>query len=128
MRDVQRRRAILGLIGSLILMGQAAPSSGGGRALHVALHDGFNGQTVSVAVDGHEVYRRIGVRTDIRISRADAFDTAAPDHVIMLSITVEPGGQHAKLQVDPRATPYVAVDLKAGEIAIRPSHDPFFYM
>lgn len=96
--------------------------------MHIALHDGFAGQTVAVAIDGHEVYRRTNLHTDLRISRADAFDTAVTQRVVNLSVSVEPGGLKLTLPVDTVATPYVAVDVVDGVLRLRPSDEPFHYL
>jgi hypothetical protein len=96
--------------------------------LHIALHDGFSGQTVRVAVDGREVYRRAGVRTDLRISRADAFDTETAGPVAEVEVTVEPGGQQAAIRLDLNITPYLAIDLKGSALRLTPSAEPFHYM
>ncbi len=123
-----RPLVIASLIGSLALTGQAASPLQGARVLHIALHDGFTGQTVSIAVDGRAVYRRDNVRTDLRISRADGFDVDVAGPTVTLSVTIEPGGQHASTQVDVGATPYVAVDLQDGGIHFKRSDEPFRYL
>lgn len=96
--------------------------------MHIALHDGFTGQTVAIAVDGREVYRRAGVRTDLTISRADAFDTTTAGPEADVEVTIEPGGQRAKIHLEVNATPYLAVDIKGGSIHFRPSRELFRYM
>jgi hypothetical protein len=117
------------MIGSLALSGQAAIAVQGGYSMHIALHDGFTGQTVTIAVDGQQVYRRTGVRTDLRISRADALDVEV-SHAgqIRIEVTIEPGNQQASTVVDPSATPNLAVDLTAGSIHFKASAEPFHYM
>jgi len=96
--------------------------------LHFALHDGFTGQTVAISAEGREVYRRADVRTDLRISRADAFDVQVAGPRVTVAVAVEPGGLHATAEIDVAATPYVAVDLQSGAIRIKPSDEPFHYM
>ena len=96
--------------------------------LHIALHDGFTGQTVTVTIDGREVWRRDNVRTDLRISRAAAFDTEAARSAVTVGVTVEPGTLRATAPVDIAATPYVAVDVQDGGIRIKPSAEPFHYL
>jgi hypothetical protein len=96
--------------------------------LHIALHDGFTGHTVTVTVDGREVYRRAGVRTDLRISRADAFDTDAPGPAAKIEVRVDPGSLQAAIRLDLAATPYLAINLINGAIQFTPSATPFFYM
>ena len=96
--------------------------------MHIALHDGFAGTTVVVKVDGREVYRRAGVKTDLRISRADAFDVKAAAPFAEVEIAIEPGGPRAAIRLDLGATPYLAVDLKEGALRLTPSREPFHYM
>ena len=95
--------------------------------LHIALHDGFAGDAVVVAVDGQEVFNRSGVKTDLRISRADAVDTET--HNGAATVQVSARGRTAQATVDAAATPYVAVDLGPdGQPAIRASAEPFAYL
>jgi hypothetical protein len=111
-----------------VALADQSTSSSGPQTLHIALHDGFTGQTVSIAVDHREVYRRSGVRTDLRISRADAVDTEAAGPEITVEVTVDPGDQRAVMRVDICATPYLAIDLKSGAIHLTLSGEPFHYM
>ena len=96
--------------------------------MHIALHDGFAGHTVTIAVDGREVYRRAGVRTDLRISRADAFDVDVSGPIADVDVTVDPGGLRASARVDVAATPYLAVDLIGDAIRLTPSAERPLYM
>lgn len=96
--------------------------------MHIALHDGFAGHTVTIAVNKREVYRRTGVRTDLRISRADAFDTDVAGPTAEVDVAVEPGGLAATTRVDTAATPYLAIDLKGGALRLIPSAERFLYM
>jgi len=96
--------------------------------VHIALRDGFAGQTVTIAVDKREVYRRAEVRTDLRISRADAFDTDVVGPRAEIEVTVEPGGHRAATRVDVAATPYLAIDVKDGTLRLSPSAERFVYM
>ena len=96
--------------------------------LHIALHDGFTGQAVTVTIDGREVWRRDDIRTDLRISRAAAFDIETAQPAVTVGVAVEPGSLHATLQVNVAATPYVAVDVQDGALRIKPSAEPFHYL
>jgi hypothetical protein len=95
--------------------------------LHIALHDGFAGDTVAIGLDGREVYSKAGVRTDLRISRADSVDVEAPDG--QATVEVRARGRTAAATVDPSRTPYVAVDLGPdGQPGIRATTEPFAYL
>jgi hypothetical protein len=119
---------ICGLILGLAVADRAAASGPGAHVMHIALHDGFAGETVVVKVDGREVYRRGGVKTDLRISRADAFDVETTTPFAEVEIAIEPGGPRAAIRLDLGATSYLAVDLKGGTLRLTPSREPFHYM
>ena len=95
--------------------------------LHIALHDGFSGDTVAVRVNGREVYHKDGVRTDLRISRADGFDVEAPEGPA--TVEVEARSVTASAEVDPARTPNVAIDLgEDGRPRFKTSSEPFAYL
>jgi hypothetical protein len=95
--------------------------------LHIALNDGFAGDQVAVRVDGREVYRKAGVKTDLRISRADAVDTEAADGGA--DVEIEARGKVSRVRVDPKATPYLGVDLGPdGQPRFRQQAEPFAYL
>ena len=95
--------------------------------LHIDLRDGFAGDPVSIRVDGREVYSKTGVKTDLRISRADGLDVEAPRPAA--TVEVETRGHSASASVDAELTPYLAVDLGPdGHPAIRASAEPFAYL
>jgi uncharacterized protein (DUF2345 family) len=96
--------------------------------LHIALHDGFQGQHVRISVNGQSVFDRAGVRTDLRISRADAVDVIAPAQHVRIEATVDPGGVSGATEVDVVATPHVAIDCAGSSLRFTPSAEPFAYM
>ena len=95
--------------------------------LHIALQDGFTNDTVAISLDGREVYRKDGVKTDLRISRADAIDVeAAGAHA---TVEVRAKAQSGSTSLDPARTPYLAVSLDAdGRPLFRASSEPFGYL
>jgi hypothetical protein len=95
--------------------------------LHIALHDGFAGDAVTIRLAGREVYRKEGVRTDLRISRADGVDAPAPEGAA--TVEVQARGQTVATEIDAGATPYLAVSLDAdGRPEFRTSNEPFAYL
>ena len=95
--------------------------------LHIALHDGFAGDAVTIRLAGREVYRKDGVSTDLRISRADGVDAPAPEGAT--TVEVQARGQSGAADIDAGATPYLAVSLDAdGRPRFRASHEPFAYL
>ncbi|MBI4905883.1 MAG: hypothetical protein HY820_19775 [Acidobacteria bacterium] len=95
--------------------------------LHIALHDGFQNHSVTVLIDGRQVYRKASVSTDLTISRADAFDTQA-EATPHIEVAVEPGGARAAIDVKAVETPFVAIELsRDGKLLLRPSKTEFLY-
>lgn len=93
-------------------------------ALHIALEDGFQNHTVTIELDGRQVYSRSGVTTDLRFSRADALMVKLAAVSAQLRVSVEPGGLQASVLVDVLATPYLGIsrDPSLG-IVFTPSSD-----
>ena len=87
--------------------------------LRVRSGEGFQNSTVSVKVDGREVYRRAGVSTDWTISRADAVEVQTEAAAVQLEVAVEDGPQVAQ-QITPAQTPFVEVRLVNGELLLLP--------
>ena len=95
--------------------------------LHIALNDGFADDSVAISLDGREVYNKAGVKTDLRISRADGLDTEAPE--VGATVEVRARGRSATATIDPAETPYLAVNIDAeGRLEIRRSSEPFGYL
>lgn len=84
------------------------------NVLHIALNGGFQGQRVTIAVNGRKVYQRDGLTTDLRISHADAVDVDMQDaRQAEVTVTVHPGAGPQSTTVDVEATPHVAIELEA---------------
>jgi len=90
--------------------------------LHIKLRDGFSDDTVSIKVNGKEVYRKSGVSTDLSISFADAVEVPVEESVIKLEVAVE-GGQSAEKEIRVRETPFVDVWFIEGQMKLIPSKD-----
>ena len=87
--------------------------------LRVRLGEGFQNNTVSVRVDGKDVYHRAGVSTDWTISRADALDVATEAPSVRLEVSVENGPQVVQ-DIAPAQTPFVEVRLVDGALQLIP--------
>jgi membrane-associated protease RseP (regulator of RpoE activity) len=123
--------SLLCVSGGVANIGRAAPAREvhGMSRLHIALHDGFRGNHVVIAVDKKVVFDRTGVTTDLRISRADAIDVdvAAPSAVV--AVSVNPGAFAGEVTVDVAKTPFLAVDLlDRGDLRFNQSAEPFAYL
>jgi hypothetical protein len=97
--------------------------------LHIALHDGFRGNHVTITVDGNVVYDRSGVATDLRISRADAVDVDVAATSVAVAVDVDAGAIAGAVTVDLSAAPYVAIDLMdGGKLRFTHSGEAFAYL
>ncbi len=85
--------------------------------LRVRLGEGFQNNTVSVRVDGKQVYQRSGVSTDWTISRADAVDVQTAAGSVQLEVSVD-GGPPAVQAIEPARTPFVEVRSVNGELQL----------
>ena len=85
--------------------------------LRVRLGEGFQNNTVSVRVDGKQVYQRSGVSTDWTISRADAVDVQTAADSVQLEVSVD-GGPPVAQAIAPARTPFVEVRSVNGELQL----------
>jgi hypothetical protein len=96
--------------------------------LRIELQDGFEDDEVICTVGGREVARRPAVRTDLRISRADAIELEVPDAPLTVGVQVPTRGLAAELDLDPREHPYLLVRIVAGRLEVRPTPDMPVYL
>lgn len=87
--------------------------------LRVRLGEGFQNNTVSVRVDGKEVFSKSGVSTDWTISRADAVDVKTGAASVQLDVAVE-GGPRVTRTIEPAQTPFVEVRFIDGALHLLP--------
>jgi hypothetical protein len=87
--------------------------------LRVRLGEGFQNNTVSVRVDGREVFSKSGVSTDWTISRADAVDVKTGAASVQLEVAIE-GGPRVTRTIDPEQTPFVEVRLVNDDLQLLP--------
>jgi hypothetical protein len=90
--------------------------------LHIKLRDGFSNNTVSITVNGKEVYRKSGVTTDLTISFADAVEVPVEDPLVKLEVAIG-GAQKKEKEIRVRETPFVDVWVIEGQMELRESKD-----
>ena len=90
--------------------------------LNIKLRDGFRNDTVSMALNGTEVYRKPGVTTDLTISYADGLEAVVTDPVVSLSVAVE-GGPVQQQEIHVQETPFVDVWIIDGQMKLQASHE-----
>ncbi|HSK97895.1 MAG TPA: hypothetical protein VK891_14830 [Euzebyales bacterium] len=95
--------------------------------LTIALQDGFEGEAVTVRVDGETVIDETSVRTDQRIGLAHAVDVPHAEAVARLEVRVPGRNLRATAHVDARTTPFVAISVLDGEVVVTTSAAPFGY-
>jgi hypothetical protein len=96
--------------------------------LTIHLQDGFVGDTVSVRVDGKEVFHKTGVRTKLPLGYADVFETEVPEGGA--HVEVEVPSRHLsdsfQVQADPRA--HVGISIHNDKVGHLVSRKAFGYM
>jgi hypothetical protein len=90
--------------------------------LHVKLRDGFSNDTVSITVNGKEVYHKSGVSSDLTISFADAIKIPVKTSIVKLGVVVA-GGQREQKEIQVRETPFVDVWFIDGRLELQESKD-----
>jgi hypothetical protein len=78
--------------------------------LTIELQDGFEDDEVVCTVDGREVARLSGVRTNLAISRADAVTVEVPDGPETVSIALPARGLATEVQIEAGGHQYVLVN------------------
>jgi len=87
-------------------------------ALRVRLGDGFKDDTVSVRVNGEQVYRKSGVTTDLRLSRAESVDLESDARTVRLEVAVD-GGPSAATDIQLPDTPFVEANVVDGRLELQ---------
>jgi hypothetical protein len=86
--------------------------------IHLALEDGFDGDTVVVRVDGEEAYRGEGLTTRTQISHAASAELDVPADGATVEVEVETRGVRETIELDPRTQAHVAVSLREGALDV----------
>jgi len=88
-------------------------------SVRVRLGEGFQNDTVTVRIDGQQVYHRAGVSTDWTISRADSVEVQSAAPSVRLEVSVQ-GGPEAAQDIQPGQTPFVEVRLVNDQLQLLP--------
>lgn len=91
--------------------------------LHVALLDGFRDDTVTIRVNGNEVYRKPGVTTDLAISFADAVSVPVEGATARVEVAVE-GSRAGSEEIRVTDTPFVGVRILGKSVEFRNAKEP----
>lgn len=98
------------------------------NCLHIDFQDGFEGELVTVTVDGQEVYRQGDVKTDYRIGLATSVEVGLPDHPVTVRVSLPQKGADLSLAVEPEPDVYLAVSYLDGDLQSTRSPRPFGYV
>jgi hypothetical protein len=96
--------------------------------LVIDLQDGFSADTVSIHVNGKEIYHKQGVNTDLSISRADSVQTQVPAGATNITISVPSKHLSKTVTHEVATTLYLGVSIHGGVLEVQPSNEQFFYM
>ena len=92
--------------------------------LHVKLRDGFSNDSVTITVNGKNVYYKAGVTTDLTISFADAIDISVEESTVKLAVAIERGQKEEK-ELRVQETPFIDVRIINGKLELWESQDEF---
>jgi hypothetical protein len=88
--------------------------------LVIKLRDGFNNDTVTIRLNGREIYSKSGVRTDLTISFADSVEVPVDESIVNVEVAVR-GGPTATKEIRVADTPFVEVWIIEGKMELRES-------
>jgi len=99
------------------------------HTLHIALQEGFAGESVTIVVNAEEVFRKQDVKTRWQIGYADAVEVQVPAGPVEVQIAVESRQAATTLMLQVTQPTYVGVSLTAeGTLTSRVSLTPFGYL
>jgi hypothetical protein len=97
--------------------------------LHIALQDGFNGDSVTINVNSEEVFQHQSVQTRWQIGYADAVEVQVAAGSVAIRIDVPSKQTFTDLTIQADRPMYLGVSLTAeGAITCRVSQEPFGYV
>lgn len=94
--------------------------------VRIDLQEGFQGDLVSVRVDGREVYRNANVRTSLLTGLADSIEIPLGGDAI-LEVDLPGRRISGRYPLKASAPAFVGVIVEAGQIQFRFSHESFGY-
>lgn len=99
--------------------------------IHIALQEGFNGQTVVARLNDVEIYRKSGLKTRMQIGLADKFEYDAEHPVNELHIEISSADITSDKTIPIESTSYetyigISIDPD-GSISCKTSNEPFRY-
>jgi hypothetical protein len=88
--------------------------------VEIGLRDGFDNDDVIVTVNGHQVYRKRGVTSDLSAAYADSVstDVTGPDAEIRIEIPTRQLSEEISIRVAER--PYVCARVVQGRLELQP--------
>lgn len=96
--------------------------------LHIALHDGFEDDVVTVRVNGKEVLRREGVTSDPRIGLAHSFEVDVDEAQVTVEVALPARNVAESVVLERGGETNVAASYQDGTIRFRVSDTPFGYV
>jgi hypothetical protein len=96
--------------------------------LTIELQDGFEDDEVVCTVDGREVARLTGVRTNLAISRADSVTVEVPDGPATVGVALPARGLATEVAVDAAGHRYVVVNAGPSGLVATATADMPRYM
>lgn len=96
--------------------------------LSVGLHEGFAGDTVTVTVNGREVFDKDGVQTMLLTGHALTFEVEVPAGPLRVVVKVPNRHLSEKFTIEGASGPrYVGIAIECGRLRHYLSEHPFGY-
>jgi hypothetical protein len=96
--------------------------------LVIALQDGFADDLVIIRVNGHEVFRKEGVKTKLLLGYADSFEGQIPEGSVNVEVILPTKNLSETIVLQVTKEVYLGFSMHEGKIDHRISHEPFGYL
>ena len=96
--------------------------------LHIALHEGFNDDTVMILVNSKEVFNKPNVKTKLQIGYADSIEVNIQEVSVNVKVILPLRNLSESIDLQVSTSVYLGVSASPGRINYRISHNPFGYI
>ena len=97
--------------------------------LHIALQEGFSGDSVLIRVNGKEAFQKANVKTRNQIGLADSFEFTVPESSATVEVSLSSRNVSESIRVNASQSVYLGVSLTPeGKLSHRISQEPFCYL
>jgi len=96
--------------------------------LHIAFQDGYEDDLVIVQINGKEVFRKEGLRTNLLLGYADSFEAQITEGSVKVKVILPSKKLSEIIALKVSADVYLGLSIHDSKINYIISHKPFGYL